>query len=55
MTITEGSAMESTNGFLPRDGLPHLFQSLATRGYQIIGPRVDQGAIANEHALLCFS
>ncbi len=41
------SASESTVAeyFLPKGQLQHLLDSLAGRGYRIIGPTIDQGAI----------
>ncbi len=39
------SAVESEPRLLPRASLEALFVALARRGYQIVGPKVEQGAI----------
>ena len=44
-TTQETKATTDAVRLLPRDRLADLFHALTARGYQVIGPRVDQGAI----------
>ena len=39
------SPMEEKEVFLPRKNLEALIRSLSNKGYQVVGPTIDQGAI----------